>query len=42
MKLRNNNPLENDYSDFQSLIVGGFTSEEASSKMKMKQPPAHG
>ena len=41
-KLRNNNPLGNDYSDFQSLIDGGLTSKEALSKLKLKQPPATG
>ena len=29
-KLRKNNPLQKDYSDFQNLIGGGLTSAEAS------------
>ena len=41
-KLRNKNPLEKDYSDFQSLIDVGLTSKEALSKMNLKQPPAGG
>ena len=39
-KLRNNNPLERDNSDFQSLLDGGLTSKEALSKLNLKQPPA--
>ena len=42
IKLRNNNPLEKDYSNFQSLIDEGWTSEEALSKLKLKQLPATG
>ena len=34
-------PLKN-YSDIQSLIYGGLTSEDALSKLKWKQPPATG
>ena len=34
-------PLKN-YSDFQRLIEGGLTSEEALSKLKLKEPPATG
>ena len=41
-KLRKNNPLRKDYSDFQSLIDGGLTSKEALWKLKLKQPPATG
>ena len=41
-KLRNNNPLEKDYSDFRSLIDEGLTSETAMSLLKLKQPPAIG
>ena len=41
-KLRNKNPLERDYPDFQSLIDGGLTSKEAILKLKLKQPPATG
>ena len=41
-KLRNKKLFETDYSDFQCLIDGGLTSTEASSKLKLKQPPATG
>ena len=41
-KLRKVNPLEKDYSNFQWLIDGGLASEEALSKLNMKQPPATG
>ena len=41
-KLRSSNPLETTCSDIQNLIDGGLTSQEASSKLKLKQPPAPG
>ena len=41
-KLRNVNPVEREYSVFQISIVGGLTSEEALSKLELKQPPATG
>ena len=39
-KLRNNIPLEKNYSNFRSLVDGGLTSKEALSKLELKQPPA--
>ena len=41
-KLRNKIPLEQDCSDFRSIIDGGLTSEQALSKLKLKQAPATG
>ena len=41
-KLPNSNPLEKDYSDFQSSIDDGLTSIEALMELKNKQPPAIG
>ena len=41
-QLRNNNSLEKDYSDFQSLINRSMTSNEAFSKLKWSQPPPTG
>ena len=41
-KLCISNPLEKNYSDFQSIKDGDLISEEALSKLKMKQPPATG
>ena len=38
----NNKPLEKDSSDIQSLIDGGLITNEALSKLKLKQPPATG
>ena len=40
--MRNNNPLQKEFLDFQSLIDGGLISTEAVSKLKLKQPPATG
>ena len=41
-KLRNVNPLEKDYSDYQKLISCGLKTEEALSKMKLSKPPFSG
>ena len=41
-KLRNVNPLEKDYSDYQSLHSSGMMTEEALSKMKLSKPPPSG
>ena len=41
-KLRNVNPLEKDYSDYQSLLGSGLKTEEALSKMKLSKPPPSG
>ena len=41
-KLRNVNPLENDYSDYQKLLSCGLKTEEALSKMKLSKPPPSG
>ena len=41
-KLRNVNPLEKDYSDYQKLLDSGLKTEEALSKMKLSKPPASG
>ena len=41
-KLRNVNPLEKDYSDFQKLLSSGLKTEEALSKMKFSKPPPSG
>ena len=38
-KLRNVNPLEKDYSDYQNLLSSGLKTEEALSKMKLSKPP---
>ena len=38
-KLRNVNPLEKDYSDYQKIISGGLKTEEALSKKKLSKPP---
>ena len=38
-KLRNMNPLEKDYSDYQTLLSSGLKTEEALSKMKLSKPP---
>ena len=32
--LRNNNPLEKDYNDFQNLVNGGFTTKQAKAKLR--------
>ena len=41
-KLRNVNPLEKDYSDYQNLLSSGLKIEEALSKMKFSKPPPPG
>ena len=41
-KLRNVNPLENDYSDYQKLLSSGLNPEQALSKMKLFKPPPSG
>ena len=41
-KLRNVNPLEKDYSDYQKLLSCGFNTEEALSRMKLSKPPLPG
>ena len=38
-KLRNVNPLEKAYSDYQNLLSSGLKTEEALSKMKLSKPP---
>ena len=38
-KLRNVNPLEKDYSDYQELLSSGLKTEQALSKMKLSKPP---
>ena len=38
-KLRNVNPLEKDYSDYQKLLSCGLETEEALSKLKLSKPP---
>ena len=41
-KLRNVNPLEKDYSDYQNLLSSGLKTEEALCKMKLSKPPSSG
>ena len=41
-KLRNVNPLEKDYSDYQDLRSRGLKTEEALSKMELSKPPPSG
>ena len=41
-KLRNMNPLEKDYSDYQKVLSSGLKTEEALSKMKLSKPPPSG
>ena len=36
------NPLEKDYSDYQTLLGSGLKTEEALSKMKLSKPPPSG
>ena len=38
-KLRNTNPLEKDYSGYQTLLSSGLKTEEALSKLKFSKPP---
>ena len=40
--LRNSNPLENDYNDFQNLVNSGLTTEQAVSKLRMERKPPAG
>ena len=40
--LRNNNPLEKDYNDFQNLVNSGLTTEQAVSKLRMDRKPPTG
>ena len=41
-KLRNVNPLEKSYSDYQELLSSGLKTEEVLSKMKVFKPPPSG
>ena len=41
-KLRNVNPLEKDYSDYQNLLSSGLKTEEALSKTKLSKTPPSG
>ena len=41
-KLRNVNPLEKDYSDYQKVLSSGLKTEEALSKKKLPKPPPSG
>ena len=41
-KLRNVNPPEKEYSDYQKLLSSGLKTEEALSKMKLSKPPPSG
>ena len=41
-KLRNVNPLEKDYSDYQNLLSSGLKTEEALSKIKLSKPAPSG
>ena len=40
--LRNNNPLEKDYNDFQNLVYSGFTTEEEVAQLRMDRLPPTG
>ena len=40
--LRNMNPLQNDYLDYQTLVSNGLKTEEALSEMKLSKPPPSG
>ena len=40
--MRNNNPLEKDYNDFQNLVNSGLTTEQAVSKLRMDRKPQTG
>ena len=37
--LRNNNPLEKDYNDFQNLVNSGLTTDQAVAKLRMDRIP---
>ena len=41
-KLRNVNPLEIDYSEYQNLLSSSLKTEEALSKMRLSKPPPSG
>ena len=40
--LRNSNPLEKDYNDFQNLVNSGLTTEQAVAKLRMDRTPPTG
>ena len=40
--LRNNNPLEGDFNDFQNLVISGLTTEQAVAKLRMDRKPPIG
>ena len=40
--LRNSNPLEKDYNDFQNLVNSGLTTEQAVAKLRMDRMPPTG
>ena len=40
--LRNSNPLEKDYNDFQNLVKSGLTTEQALIKVRMDKTPPTG
>ena len=40
--LRNSNPLEKDYKDFQNLVNSGLTTEQAVAKLRMNRIPPFG
>ena len=40
--LRNSNPFEKDYNDFQNLVNSGLTTEQAVSKLQMDRIPPTG
>ena len=40
--LRNSNPLEKDYNDFQNLVNSGLTTEQAVVKLRMDRLPPTG
>ena len=40
--LRNSNPLEYDYNDFQNLVNSGLTTEQAVAKLRMDRRPPTG
>ena len=39
IKLRNINPLEKDYNDFENLTTSGLSSEQAVSKLRLNKTP---
>ena len=40
--VRNNNPLEKDYNDFQNLVNSGLTTEQAVAKLRTDRTPPAG